>query len=120
MGLGLVLIVLAVSLVMFDPINHVIGFYPKAKTGGIIGSGFGLVLLICGAVTRSGSRAALWTGLLVCLLAVAGFFMQGKKFVKQAQGPKPELAYSATLISLMSAASFVTLLNVARSIRRLP
>lgn len=120
MGLGLVLIVLAVSLVMFDPVNHVIGFYPKAKTGGIIGSGFGLVLLICGAVTRSGSRAALWTGLLICLLAVAGFFMQGKKFVKQAQGPKPELAYSATLISLMSAASFVTLLNVARSIRRLP
>jgi hypothetical protein len=46
--------------------------------------------------------------------------MQGKKFVKQARGPKPELAYSATIISLMSAASFITLLNVARSIRRLP
>ena len=120
MGLGLVLIVLAISLVMFDPVNHVIGFYPKAKTGGIIGSGFGLVLLFCGAMTLKGSRGALWTGLLICLLAVAGFFMQGKKFVKQARGPKPELAYSATIISLMSAASFITLLNVARSIRRLP
>jgi hypothetical protein len=58
--------------------------------------------------------------LLICLLAVAGFFMQGKKFVKEARGPKPERAYSATITSLMSAASFITLLNVARSIRRLP
>ncbi len=119
-GLGLVLIVLAAALVMYNPHTGAIGFYAKAQTGGIIASVFGLAALVCGKLGRSGLRGALWAGLLVCLLAVAGFFMSAKKFVKRAQGPEPELAYSATLISLMCGASFFTLVNVARGIRRLP
>jgi|GEM_PF-2899332 len=119
-GLGLALLVLALALVMYNPHTGAIGFYAKAQTGGIIASVFGLGALVCGKLGRSGLRGALWTGLLICLLAVAGFFTSAKKFVKRAQGPEPELAYSATLISLMCGASFITLINVARGIRRLP
>lgn len=118
--LGVILIALALALVMYNPITGAIEFYPKAITGGVIGSVLGLAALVCGKIGRTGKRGALWTGLLVCLLALAGFFMQAKKFVKLAQGPEPTKAYSATIISLMCAASFFSLVNVALGIRRLP
>jgi Na+/proline symporter len=119
-GLGLVLLVLAAALVMYNPHTGAIGFYAKAKTGGFIATGFGLAALACGAFARAGKRPALWIGLLVCLLALAGFFSSAKKFVKRAGGAEPELAYSATIVSLMCAASFFTLINVGLAVRRLP
>lgn len=119
-GLGLVLLVLAIALVMYDPHTGAIGFYAKAKTGGIIAAVFGVASLVCGHFGRAGKRTALWIGLLVCLLALAGFFTSAKKFVNRARGPEPELAYSATIISLMCAASFIALVNVALGVRRLP
>jgi hypothetical protein len=119
-GLGLVLIALAIALVMYNPGTGAIGYYPKAITGGAIGGGLGLAALICGLLTRAGKRPALWAGLLVCLLAMAGFFMQAKKFVRLAQGPEPTKAYSATIVSLMCAASFLSLINVGLGARRLP
>lgn len=119
-GLGLVLIVLALALLLYDPHTGTIGYYSKAITGGAIGSGLGLAALICGLLGRRGHRGALWAGLLVCLLALAGFFMQAKKFIRLAQGPEPAKAYSAAIVSLMCGASFLTLFNVALGVRRLP
>ena len=119
-GLGLVLIALAVALVMYDPHTGTIGYYSKAMTGGAIGGGLGVAALVCGLLGKAGRRPALWVGLLICLLALGGFFGRAKTFVKRAQGAEPELAYPATVISLMTAASFIALINVALGIRRLP
>jgi hypothetical protein len=119
-GFGIALIVLSIALLMYNPHTGAIGFYAKAKTGGFIGAGFGVAALACGMIARTGKRAALWVGLVVCLLALAGFFTTAKKFVKRAGGAEPELAYSATVISLMCAASFLSLVNVGLGVRRLP
>jgi hypothetical protein len=118
-GLGLVLILLALALVMYNPVTGSVGYYPKAITGGAIGGGLGLAALICGALARAGKRPAVWAGLLICLLSLSGFFMQAKKFVRAARGPEPTKAYSATIVSLMAAASFFSLINVGLGARRL-
>lgn len=118
-GLGLVLIALALALVLYNPVTGSIGYYPKAITGGAIGGGLGLAALVCGALARAGKRTAVWVGLLICLLAMSGFFMQARKFVRAARGPEPTKAYSATIVSLMAAASFLSLINVGLGARRL-
>lgn len=119
-GFGLILIALAAALMLYNPHTGAIGYYPKAITGGAIGGGIGLAALICGLLARSGIRAALWIGLLVCLLALGGFSKRASTFIKRARGPEPELAYSAAIISLMGMASFLSLVNVGLGIRRLP
>lgn len=119
-GFGLVLIALAAALMLYNPHTGAIGYYPKAITGGAIGGGIGAAALICGLLARKGIRPALWIGLLVCLLALGGFSKRASGFIKRARGAEPELAYSAAIISLMGMASFLSLVNVALGIRRLP
>lgn len=113
-GYGIALILLGLALIAYDPHEQKITLYLTAKSGLIAASIIGAISIISGILVSKGKRAGLWVGLVVTFLALSVLFMQSKRRYSE-NNP-----YAGTVIGLMAAASFFTLVNVARGVAFLP
>ncbi len=113
-GYGIVLILLGLALIAYDPHLQKITLYTTAISGLIAASIIGGIAIISGILAAKGKRCGLWAGLIITFLALIAFFMQTKARFGQGN------PYAGTVIGLMAAASFFTLVNVARGVAFLP
>lgn len=113
-GYGLVLILLGLALIAYDPHQKQVTLYLTAVSGLIAASIIGVLSIISGFLVKKGFRAGLWSGLVITFLALSMLFMQSKRRFSQGN------TYAGSVIGLMAAASFFTLVNVARGVAFLP
>jgi hypothetical protein len=112
---GTILAILGIAGVLFSP-DAGFGFHPKAKTGLIVGcAGAGLAVLF-GAFARQGKPWAATAGAIFAFLFLVITFHRALITWKKVSQGFPEKWYAASLISLMAAASLITLVAVARGL----
>jgi hypothetical protein len=112
---GAILAVLGIAAVVFAP-ELGFGFYWKAKSGLIVGLVGGGLAAAFGIAARHGKNWAVTAGLILAFTLLVACSQRALISWKQVSSGQPEKWYAASLISLMVAASLITLVAVARGL----
>ncbi len=112
---GVIITLLGLALIFWNPVDGKLGLYMTAKTGLIAALVFALPSLLFGFLLQKGVKWALWAGVVWVFLALSGFSMQSKKLWGKVEA-EPHKFYGALVTTLMAAVSLPALISLVRGL----